>query len=71
MLVKWWLLAIPQYLVIGFLEGGPHVWGGGLTALLTIIAGFFLLFKNEYPRDLFDLIVGFNRWVFVSAPMQR
>jgi hypothetical protein len=63
-LVKWWLLAIPQYLVVGLLEGGPHVWGGGLTALLTIIAGFIVLWGREYPRDLFDLIVGFNRWVF-------
>src|SRR5215218_7468435 len=63
-LVKWWLLAIPQYLIVGLLEGGPHVWGGGLTALLTIVAGFIVLWGREYPRDLFDLVVGFNRWVF-------
>ena len=28
-LIKWWLLAIPHYIVVGFLEGGGPV-GGGL-----------------------------------------
>ena len=35
-LVKWWLLAIPQYIIIGlFTSGVPwacHGWGGGLAA---------------------------------------
>jgi hypothetical protein len=29
-LVKWWLLAIPHYLLLGvFLGGGWYAWGGG------------------------------------------
>ncbi len=69
-LVKWWLLAIPHYLVIAFLTGAVH--GGwssiGLTGLLALIAVITLAFTDKYPRDLFDLVVGLNRWVLrVSA----
>ncbi|MFF4873091.1 DUF4389 domain-containing protein [Streptomyces sp. NPDC000961] len=68
-LVKWWLLAIPHYLVIAFFTGGAHVdwWSGGLITLLTVIAGFALAFTSRYPRDLFDLVVGLNRWVLRVA----
>ncbi|WP_374778092.1 DUF4389 domain-containing protein [Streptomyces sp. NBC_01310] len=64
-LVKWWLLAIPHYLVIAFFTGAVH--GGwssiGLTGLLALIAVITLAFTAKYPRDLFDLVVGLNRWV--------
>ncbi|MET9059411.1 DUF4389 domain-containing protein [Streptomyces antibioticus] len=68
-LVKWWLLAIPHYIVVGFFVGGWHTgwWGGGLVAVLTVIAAVILLFTERYPRDLFDLIVGLNRWVLRLA----
>jgi hypothetical protein len=79
-LVKWWLLAIPHYLVIGILlGGGPYLsyrfggsgWtaieGGGLIGLLVLIAGVALLFTGRYPRDLFDLTIGLNRWVYRVA----
>ena len=64
-LVKWWLLAIPQYLVVDFFFGGGRGgwWGGGLIALLALIAAFAVAFTEKYPRDLFDLVVGLNRWV--------
>ncbi|MEV2216135.1 DUF4389 domain-containing protein [Streptomyces sp. NPDC050997] len=64
-LVKWWLLAIPHYMVIGFFLGGAHLgwWSGGLITLLTIIAAVILAFTEKYPKDLFDLIIGLNRWV--------
>src|ERR671926_95905 len=53
-LVKWWLLAIPQYLIIGVFTGGAFVgyneatngnwwYGGGLIGLLVCIAGLALL----------------------------
>ena len=63
-LEKWWLLAIPHYLIVGILLGGigPHV--GGLVLLLTVFAGVILLFTSRYPRDLFQIIVGGNRWAF-------
>lgn len=64
-LVKWWLLAIPHYIVIGFFVGGRHVdwWDGGLVAVLTLFAAVILAFTGTYPRSLFDLIVGLDRWV--------
>jgi hypothetical protein len=74
-LVKWWLLAIPQYLVVSVIAGGggwlawrgedwSWSWGGGLIGLLVLFAGAALLFTGRYPRGLFDLVVGLDRWVF-------
>jgi hypothetical protein len=75
-LVKWWLLAIPQYLIVGIFagagwEGWTHsggTWGeaanGGLISLLVVFSGFALLFTGSYPRSLYDFIMGMNRWVF-------
>ncbi|MDH6540164.1 hypothetical protein M2167_002693 [Streptomyces sp. SPB4] len=64
-LVKWWLLAIPQYLVTGIFTGALHGgWcPGGLVGLLVLIAVVTLAFTEKYPRDLFDLVIGLNRWV--------
>ena len=59
-LVKWWLLAIPHYLVVGFLDGGS-AWGG-LTGLLAIFGAVGHLFNGRYPADIFQLVMGFNRW---------
>ena len=68
-LVKWWLLAIPQYIVIGFFAGGFHAgwWDGGLIAVLAVFAGVILAFTEKYPRDIFDLVTGLNRWVLRVA----
>jgi hypothetical protein len=74
-LVKWWLLAIPQYLITGVFTGGAFVgyeqanhgnwwYGSGLIGLLVCIAGIALLFANRYPRGLYDLVMGMNRWCF-------
>ncbi len=73
MLVKWWLLAIPHYLVVGFFMGGGWfvagddgraVAGFGLIGWLTVFAGASLLFTARYPRGLFDFVMGMNRWVY-------
>ena len=74
-LVKWWLLAIPQYLIIGVFTGGAWAgyneatggnwwYGSGLIGLVVCIAGIALLFANRYPRGLYDLVMGMNRWCF-------
>ncbi len=71
-LVKWWLLAIPHYLVLSFFIGGglSRTRGGGLVAILVLIAAVVLLFTDRYPTSIFDLVVGMHRWGSVSRPTQ-
>lgn len=68
-LVKWWLLAIPHYIVVGFFLGGRHLgwWDGGLVAVLAVIAAVTLAFTEEHPKSLFDLVLGLNRWALRVA----
>jgi hypothetical protein len=65
-LVKWWLLAIPHYLIMALLTGGlltTHLAGGGVIAVLVLVAGLILAFTGSYPAQLFDVVLGLNRWV--------
>jgi uncharacterized protein DUF4389 len=78
-LVKWWLLAIPHYIIVGILLGGGgwagshEDWGGGwwgwwgfqagLIGLLVFFAGVALLFLDRYPKGIFDFTLGLDRWV--------
>lgn len=80
-LVKWWLLAIPQYVVVGIFgtglwwsgawagqghwgEWGWGGWGGGLIGVLVLFAGVALLVVGRYPRGIFDVVMGLNRWTY-------
>ena len=35
-----------------------------MIGLLVLIAGVVMLFSGGYPRGIFDLVMGLNRWVF-------
>jgi hypothetical protein len=75
-LVKWWLLAIPHYVVVGLFGGGWWLgwwrptdarWVGdrpGLIGLLVLIAAVALLFTGRYPATIFAFVMGLNRWVY-------
>ena len=108
-LVKWWLLVIPQALVVAAItestvvinrfwsvDSSQDLWNGGWTgwwstgmwqdgwddgwtggvyttvtrqglsllALLVLIAAVILLFTGRYPRQLFNLLMGLNRWTY-------
>jgi hypothetical protein len=52
-LVKW-LLAIPHYVVLGFLD---------IAALVAVIVAWFaILLTGRYPRGVFDFVEGVARW---------
>ncbi len=73
-----WFLAIPHLIIVALLTGSSVRWlaaegdrlsfdptgGGGLLGLLVLVVGIMLLFTGRYPQALFDLIVGFNRWIY-------
>ena len=69
--VKWWLLAIPHYIVVAFFSGGA---AGGLISVLALFAGVVLLVRGYYPQSIFDLAMGMRRWcwrVVVYAALMR
>jgi hypothetical protein len=72
-LVKWWLLALPHYLIVAVFVGGAWsasrgsewIWSsGGLVGLLVLFAGVVLLFTGRYPKSIYDFVLGMNRWAF-------
>ena len=51
-----WILAIPHYVLLILL---------GIVAILAIVAAWFaILFTGNYPRGLFDFVVGVGRWSY-------
>ena len=72
-LIGWWLLGLPQYAIAGLLAGGGGFsWAsqagyGGVIGALMVVVALLLLFKKRYPSDVFDIVMGFNRWVFRVA----
>ena len=69
-LLSAWLAGIPQYAIAGILGGGAgiawaaeHTMFTGLIGVLVFVAAIGLAVYGEYPRSLFDYVVGLNRWV--------
>jgi hypothetical protein len=78
-LVKSWLLAIPQLIIVALVTADMPLWwtarndwgsghqataGISLLGILVLIAGVVLLFTGRYPRPLFDIVIGVNRWIY-------
>lgn len=78
-LVKWWLFAIPHYVIVAFFQGGFLIMatlaafgrvGGlnwywfGLVHVMCFIAGVALAFTGKYPPDIYKFVMGINRWSY-------
>jgi hypothetical protein len=72
-LVKTWLLALPHYAILAGLYGAWNAtwtWGDaqlqppGVITVLVVVAGAVLLVTGRYPREVFRLLVGINRWLY-------
>lgn len=65
-LVKWWLLAIPHYIVLLFLSIA--------AVIVAVIAFFAVLFTGKYPEGLRSFLIGVSRWqvrVYAYAGLLR
>jgi hypothetical protein len=58
-LVKWWLLAMPQIVLCWAMEP--------LLQVLCFIAAWWLLFTGTNHRGMFDLLMGIVRWRYRVA----
>jgi hypothetical protein len=58
-LVQWWLLALPHFVIVAALAS--------VRSVLVLVAGASLLFTGRYPQQLFDLIMGIERWMYRVA----
>jgi Domain of unknown function (DUF4389) len=72
-LVKWWLLALPHYLIVAVIAGGWGLgwlgsWrpagGSGLIGVLALIAVVILAVRGRYPESIFEFVMGMNRWCY-------
>lgn len=73
-LVKWWLLAIPHYLLLalmfGFTIQRDRVQGQvaldwnwpGIVPILVLVALIVVAGTGAYPQRIYDLAMGMNRW---------
>ena len=67
-LIGWWLLGVPQYGLASVFAGAGTGWAwrygwGGVVDILMFVVAMLLLFKNTYREDVFDIVMGFDRWV--------
>jgi hypothetical protein len=61
-LIGWWILGLPQYAIAGIFASAG--WGvHGLIGILVVVAGIILLVTERYPKEIFDLVLGLDRWV--------
>ena len=61
-LCGWWLLGIPQYAIASLIGGSTAAHWPTFIGLLMCVAAILLLVRRTYPRPIFDLAMGLNRW---------
>ena len=49
-----WLLVIPHLIVLYFY--------GIVVGIVMFLAWWAILFTGRYPKGMFDMVVGYNRW---------
>ena len=73
-----WLLLLPHWIFVALVVGTSSTWTHvseatrtttefqwpGLLGVLVGIAALILLFTGSYPRPLFDLVIGLDRWTY-------
>jgi len=68
-----WLMSVPHLVIVALIMGTllsfvprTSVATGAFSVLnvLVVIAGVFLMITARYPRPLFELLIGLNRWVY-------
>jgi hypothetical protein len=70
--VKWFPFAVPHYACLsgltGFSPGGPGRFPFiGLLPALIAITAVLLLFTGKYRQDIWQLVMGVNRWSYRVA----
>ena len=76
-LIGWWLAGVPHYVIVCLFVGGTGsiAWESGrwtvgwlgVICVLVLAAVVVLLFRGFYPRSIFDLVLGLDRWVIRVA----
>jgi hypothetical protein len=56
------LLGAPQYAIAGVIAGGGGYASAGIIGILVFVVAMLLLFKDTSRDDVFDMLMGFNRW---------
>jgi hypothetical protein len=73
-----WLLLLPHWIFLAIVVGTTTSWGRvseatrttteyqwpGVLGLLVFVAAVILLFTGSYPKPIFDLVIGLNRWTY-------
>jgi hypothetical protein len=61
-LIGWWLAGIPQYAIAGALAGPRAGATVDATGMLVLVAAILLLVGRGYPRPVYEVVMGFQRW---------